>query len=94
MFLINLQPLEKLSNTNYALFALDREPGSLTDIVAKMQLLAYLCAEPDSCWEVDHSQQGHNLLVVVLVLLGVLGRARRGLPEEQSLYRPVEDPAP
>ena len=30
-FCINLQPLKKLS-TNYAPFAHDREPGSLTDI--------------------------------------------------------------
>ena len=32
-FFINLQPLKKLSTTNYAPFALDSEPGSLTDIL-------------------------------------------------------------
>ena len=31
-FFINLQPLKKLSTTNYAPFALDKGPGSLTDI--------------------------------------------------------------
>ena len=30
---INLQPLKRRSTTNYAPFALDREPGSLTDIL-------------------------------------------------------------
>ena len=30
-FFIKLQPLKKWSTTNYAPFALDREPGSLTD---------------------------------------------------------------
>jgi len=33
LFFINLQPLKKWSTTNYAPFALDREPGSLTDIL-------------------------------------------------------------
>ena len=32
-FFIDLQPLKKRSTTNYAPFALDREPGSLADIL-------------------------------------------------------------
>ena len=33
LLFINLQPLKKLSTTNYAPIALDRELGSLTDIL-------------------------------------------------------------
>jgi len=32
-FFIDLQPLKKISTTNYAPFALDRELGSLADIL-------------------------------------------------------------
>jgi len=39
-FFINLQPLKKGSTTNYAQFALDREPGSLTDILRPRAALA------------------------------------------------------
>jgi len=32
-FFINLQPIKRLSTTNYAPFVLDPEPGCLTDIL-------------------------------------------------------------
>ena len=96
---MDLQTLEEWSTPNYAPFALDQEPGSLTDILRQTGRLSATLADlatranPATCWRhlpqtLNHSGSGPRAPKPILALTGALSpETPAPNPETPSLIR-------